>query len=95
MTEKVEVLNVNHPDNRGRVDAAKYKAMKAALLIDFAGTDGLTQTELRETVKPHLPQDLFPSGKTAVWWARTVQHDLEARGLMGRCTSNPLKSSLT
>jgi hypothetical protein len=30
----------------------------------------------------HLPQNLFPGGAKAGWWAKTVQLDLEARGLL-------------
>ena len=93
--ETVEVRNVNHPDYRGRVNAAKYTAMKAAVLTALAGSAGVTQTEMREAVKPHLPQDLFPGGKTAGWWAKTVQLDLEARGAMGRSDTKPLKFFLT
>ena len=89
--ETVEVLNVNHPDYRGRVNAAKYTAMKAAMIKSLAGTYGMTQTEMKEATKPHLPQDLFPGGKAAGWWSKTVQLDLEARGVMGRTDTKPLK----
>ena len=50
--ETVEVRNVNHPDYRGRGNAAKYTAMKAAVLTALAGSAGVTQTEMREAVKP-------------------------------------------
>lgn len=95
MTQTIEVRNVNHPDYRGRVNAAKYAAMKAALLKGLEGSDGMTQAEVREAAKPHLPQDLFPEGKAAGWWAKTVQLDLEARGEMGRSATKPLKFFLT
>jgi hypothetical protein len=95
MSETVEVRNVNHPDYRGRVNAAKYLAMKAAMATAMAGTDGMTQTEMREAAKRHLPQDLFPGGKAAGWWSKTVQLDLEAQGVMGRTDTKPLKFFFT
>ena len=91
MADKIEVRNVNHPDWRGNVDAAKYDAMKTAMQKAMAGSAGMTQTEMREAAKAHLPQDLFPGGKTAGWWSKTVQLDLEARGEMGRTDTKPLK----
>ena len=91
MSDTIEVRNVNHPEYRGRVNADKYHAMKGAMLIALIGSAGLTQTELREAVKPHLPQDHFPGGKAAGWWAKTVQLDLEARGDMSRTDTKPLK----
>ncbi len=91
MSDTVEVLNVNHPDYRGRANAAKYAAMKSAMLAALDGSDGLTQSELREAVKPHLPEDHFPGGKAAGWWAKTLQLDLEARGVMGRSGIKPLR----
>ena len=87
----VEVRNVNHPEYRGSVNAAKYDAMKTAMLKALSGSDGLTQSEIVMAVKPHLPEDLFPGGKTAGWWAKTVQLDLEARGEMGRHKTKPLR----
>lgn len=89
--ETVEVLNVNHPDYRGRVNAAKYAAMKSAMIKGMAGTAGMTQTEMKDAAKSHLPQDLFPDGKASGWWSKTVQLDLEARGVMGRTGTKPLK----
>ena len=91
MSDKVEVHNVNHPDYRGRVDAAKYNAMRTAIEIALKGAKPMTQNELREASKPHLPEYLFPGGKTAGWWAKTVQLDLEAKGIMGRHNTKPLK----
>jgi hypothetical protein len=30
-----------------------------------------------EAVKEHLPEDVFPGGAKANWWAKTVQLDLK------------------
>ena len=89
--ETVEVRNVNHPDYRGRVDAAKYQAMKAALLKGLTGSDGMTQAQMKEAALPYLPEDLFPGGKTSGWWAKTVQLDLEAKGAIKREPGKPTR----
>jgi hypothetical protein len=95
MAEKIEVFNVNHPNYRGRVDAAKYTAMKTAMRTAMTGAVPFSQIDIREAAKPHLPQDLFPDGKASGWWAKTVQLDLEARGEMGRTDTKPLKFFFT
>jgi hypothetical protein len=90
--DKVTVENVNHPGKTSRVDAAKYHAMKQAMLRVLPSEEpGLTQAEIREAVVPHLPDDLFPRGSTAGWWAKTVQLDLEAKGTVARENTKPLR----
>lgn len=82
---KVEVRNVNQPGWTGKVDAAKYQAMKEALLrILPRHAPGLTQTEMRNKVVFHLPQHLFPNGEKSDWWSKCVQLDLEAKGELVR-----------
>jgi hypothetical protein len=74
------------------VNAAKYQAMKQAMLQVLPSEGpGLTQAEIREAVIPHLPEDLYPGGSTAGWWAKTVQLDLEAKGLVAREATRPLR----
>ncbi|MEM1021871.1 MAG: hypothetical protein ACFBZ9_04705 [Sphingomonadales bacterium] len=90
--EKVIVENVNVPGHTSRVDAAKYEAMKTAMLAVLPSAEpGLTQKEMMAAVKPHLPEDLFPGGKTSGWWVKTVQLDLEAKGKMLRDRGKPLR----
>ena len=94
--DKIEVLNVNQPGHKGRVNRHKYEAMKKAIAEAFPGNaSGLTQKEAIAAVKPHLPGDLFPGGETAGWWFKCVQLDLEARGAMGRTKGSPLRFFLT
>lgn len=89
---KVAVENVNVPGQTTNVNGAKYVAMKAAFLkILPEDSPGATQTEIQHLVKDHLPQDLFPGGKTAEWWAKTVQLDLEAKGIVVREATKPLR----
>jgi len=89
---KIEVENINVPGQVSRVNAAKYTAMRTAYLsILPIGSPGLTQKEAMEQVKAHLPNDLFPGGQTAGWWVKTVQLDLEAKGLVCRESCKPLR----
>lgn len=90
--EKVVVQNVNVPGSETRVNATKYHAMKTAFLTILpAHTPGLTQKEITQQVKSHLPDEIFPGGKTAGWWAKTVQLDLEAKGEVVRESCKPLR----
>ena len=95
MTDKVEVENVNTPGRTERVNAAKYKAMRDATLAVLRGAGPMTATAIKEATKIHLPDDLFPGGATAGWWQKTVQLDLEAKGVMQRHPTKPLTFSLT
>ena len=90
---KVTVENVNVPGYSHRVDAIKYGVMKSALMKAVPkGLPGITQTEMRTAVLPHLPEDEFPGGAKADWWCKTVQLDLEAKGILKRdARSKPLK----
>lgn len=90
--DKVVVENVNVPGRTSRVNAAKYQAMKDAMLRVLPKEEpGLTQSEIREAVIPHLPDELYPGGSTAGWWAKTVQLDLEAKGTVIREATKPLR----
>lgn len=95
MAEKVDVQNVNQPGYRGRVDAAKYTATKSAIVKGLAGSDALTYADMKQATLPHLPEDLFPGGKTAGWWIKCVQLDLEAKGEMSRTDTKPLRFFLS
>jgi len=90
---KIEVLNVNVPGRVSRVDAAMYEAMKRAILeVVPAQAPGLSAAEIVAQVAPLLPADLWPNGEKVGWWQKTVQLDLEARGLLIRDTGGkPLR----
>lgn len=95
MSDKIEVENINTPGRVSRVDKAKYEAMKAAMLATLPGTaPGMTAKESKEAAKPHLPEALFPGGATAGWWQKTVQLDLEAKGVVIRENTKPLRFHL-
>jgi len=91
-SEKIDVENVNHPGHVTRVDAHKYEAMKRAFLKILPKTSpGLTVAEIRERLIAHLPEELFPQGAKAGWWTKAVQLDLEAKGVVAREKTKPLR----
>ena len=91
-TEEIEIENVNHPGNVKRVDADMYEAMKRAFLKVLPKTSpGLTEAEIRVRVIAHLPEKLFPEGAKAGWWTKAVQLDLEAKGIVAREKTRPLR----
>ncbi len=90
--EKIDVENVNHPGHVKHVDADMYEAMKRTFLKILPKTaPGLTLAEVRERLIAHLPEELFPEGAKAGWWAKTVQLDLEAKGVVARAKTKPLR----
>jgi len=92
MVDKIEVYNVNHPGKSERVDARKYAAMKAAILAVLPDREpGLTVADATTAAKARLPEDTFPGGVTSGWWFKCVQLDLEARKILKRSNSSPLR----
>lgn len=67
-----------------RIDAARYHAMKTALLavIPKAG-DGVRFADLERLVERRLPRATF-AGASVLWYATIVKLDLEARGFIRR-----------
>jgi len=81
----IAVENINVPGRTSNVNAEKYTAMRAILLkVLPAKGPGLTQAEMGKAVRPHLSQNLWPNGEKSMWWVKTVQLDLEAKGLVIR-----------
>lgn len=90
--DKIEIENINTPGRVERVDRAKYIAMRDALLPVLPNeAPGLTVPAAKQALLPHLPDDLFPQGKTAGWWLKAVQLDLEAKGIISRAPSKPVR----
>ncbi|KQU74723.1 hypothetical protein ASC75_20340 [Aminobacter sp. DSM 101952] len=90
--DKIEIRNVISPGHVVRVDKAKYTAMRDALLAVLpAKTPGLTVAEAKAALLPLLPQELFPGGDKAGWWLKAAQLDLEARGVVSREATKPLR----
>lgn len=96
MSDMIEVENPNTPGKTSRVNAAKYHAMRDAMMKVMTKTaPGDTAKEIKEAAKAHLPEDLFPGGATAGWWQKSVQLDLEAKGEITRADTKPLRFHLT
>ena len=91
-SETIGLENVNHPGQIKPVDGDMYEAMKRAFLkILPKKSPGLTVAEIQERVIAHLPEQLFPGGAKAGWWAKAVQLDLEAKGIIAREKTKPLR----
>ena len=90
--ERIGVENVLRPGEVTRLDAAKYEGMRRAFLkVLPKAAPGLTMDEILEGVLAHLPDDLFPGGAKAGWWMKAVQLDLEAKGVIAREKTRPLR----
>ena len=91
-TEKITVENVIRPGKTYRVDARRYGVMRRAFLKAIpTKAPGLTLAELLARVVPLLPATEFPGGAKAGWWFKAVQLDLEAKGLVARTDTSPLR----
>lgn len=89
---KVIVENVNVPGWTQSVDATRYEEMRRVLLLVLpTAAPGLTQTEIRTAVLTQLSPELFPGGAKADWWSKLVQLDLEAKGIVNRTQTKPLR----
>jgi hypothetical protein len=86
---RVVVENVNVPGYRKTVDGARYGAIRDALLAVLpSGAPGMTQDEMAQAVAARVRGDLK---QKAMWWTKTVQLDLEAKGEVARERSKPLR----
>jgi hypothetical protein len=91
-TERIEIENVLQPGKTYRVDAEKFAAMREAVLAELPGEQpGLTPAELKARVVGRLPESLFPGGEKAGWWMKAVQLDLEAKRLIARGPTAPVR----
>ena len=89
--EKIQIENINTPGRTQNVDKTKYLAMKSCLLkVIPKKKPGLTQKQMMEAVKVKADQKLWPKGEKSGGWAKTVQLDLEAKGILIRTDLKPL-----
>jgi hypothetical protein len=90
--DRIEIENFTSPNWRGRVDRAKYEAMRDALLAVLpTSSPGLTVAEAKAALLPKLPEALFPGGEKAGWWLKAAQLDLEGKRVIGREATKPLR----
>ena len=91
-TNQISIENVNIAGQSERVDGDMYEAMKRAFLAILPKrSPGLTASEIRARVVVHLPEHLYPDGAKAGWWAKAVQLDLEAKRVVVREKTKPLR----
>ena len=89
---RIEIQNVQSPNHSMSVDRVKYQDMRKALLkVLPKRAPGLTVAEAMTALLPHLSQELFPGGTKAGWWLKAVQLDLEAKGVVAREPTKPLR----
>ncbi len=89
---KIAIENPGSPGRTTNVDADKYQAMRTAYLAVVPdAAPGMTPAEILAAAKPGLPDSLFPGGDKAGWWAKAVQLDLEAKGLLARAAKPPVR----
>ena len=90
--DQTAVENVNVPGYSVRLDSVKYGAMRKAILAVLPKkSPGLTQSQIRSAVSDHLSDEVFPGGAKVAWWAKMVQLDLEAKGILDREATKPLR----
>ena len=72
--------------------AAPYELMKRAILKVVPNrSPGLTVAQIHDGVLAHLSEELFPGGAKSGWWVKTIQLDLEAKGILRREKTKPLR----
>jgi hypothetical protein len=89
---KILAHNVNVPGYTHPVDAAKYEAMRKAMLKMLPRkAPGMTQAEMWQALADSAPKELFPDSGKIGWWMKTVQLDLEARTVVVREDTKPIR----
>lgn len=89
---KIEVENINVAGRTNWVNAEKYQSTKEAYLKLLPSySPGLTQKDVIQRIAALLAETLFPGGATAGWWVKTVQLDLEVKGVVKRENTRPLR----
>lgn len=90
--ELIEISSVTSPGRTERVNRAKYVAMRDALLPVLPDAPpGMTVAEAKTALLDHLPPEHFPGGAKAGWWLKAVQLDLEAKGVIARGATKPVR----
>ena len=86
----IQARNVNHPEYTEPLKEEKYLIIKAAILAVLPENGaGTSFDELDNSVRDYLDEqsvdmNLFPKPGSVRWYTKTVQLDLEARGLIER-----------
>ena len=92
MLDHIEIENIVSPGGTTRVDRRKYEDVRDALLAVLPASEpGLTVAEAKAALLPNLSEQLFPGGAKAGWWLKAAQLDLEAKGVIRRQESRPVR----
>lgn len=90
--EKIEIESITSPHHVQRVNKVKYMAMREAFLpVLPTEAPGMTVAEVKAALLSNLSQELFPGGEKAGWWLKAVQLDLEAKGMIERGGTGPVR----
>jgi len=88
----VVVRTPNKPGSSWRVDAVKYEAMRKAMMkVLPRKAPGLTQQEMWDALARAAPKSMFPDRGKIGWWMKSVQLDLEAKMIVVREQTKPLR----
>ncbi len=90
---KIEQIQTLHPDptkKNKKIALDKYNTIKENLLVILARHE-LTHTDLMEALYARV-KDTFEGG--VQWYGETVKLDLEARNIIKRTTTKPIKYKL-
>ena len=88
----IAAQNANVPGYTHNVDAAMYEAMRKAMLkVLPRKAPGMTQAEMWKGLEAYAPKTLFPDSGKIGWWMKTVQLDLEAKKVLVREQTKPLR----
>ena len=90
--DMIEVFNINKPGHSSFVRRDKYEEVKRVLKALMPETSpGLTQDEMAMLVVENVSETVFEDKSKSGWWMKTVQLDLEARQVMVREKTSPLR----
>ncbi len=90
--DMIEIKNFTSPDWSGRVNRAKYMAMREAFLVVLpTEPPGIKVADAKAALLPNLSEAHFPNGEKAGWWLKAVQLDLEAKGFIERAAKGPVR----
>jgi hypothetical protein len=88
----IVVGTVNDPAYSQRVDAEAYEAMRKTMMkVLPRKAPGLTQAEMWTALEKAAPKELFAGRWKVGWWMKTVQLDLEAKQIVVREDTKPLR----
>lgn len=90
--EKIEVFNINNPGKSSFVQKDKYEEVKRGFKEYMPNkSPGMNQDEMARLVIEKVSDTVFDDKTKAGWWMKTVQLDLEARRVMFREKTKPIR----